>query len=85
MVRFVKTGILPLPFTGFTFEIPAGTTACHANVTFGVVEFNATATVFVPLHIDWFATANVVTGAGLTVIEYVPVVPLQLFAVGVTV
>jgi len=69
LVRFVKTGILPLPFTGLTFEIPAGTTACHANVTFGVVEFNATATVFVPLHIDWFATANVVTGAGLTVIE----------------
>lgn len=69
MVRFVKTGILPLPFTGFTFEIPVGTTACHANVTFGVVEFKATATVFVPLQMDWFATANVVTGAGLTVIE----------------
>ena len=69
MVRFVKTGILPLPFTGFTFEIPVGTTACHANVTFGVVEFNATATVFVPLQMDWFPCENVVTGAGLTVIE----------------
>jgi hypothetical protein len=28
---------------------------------------------------------NVVTGAGLMVMEYVPAVPLQLFAVGVIV
>ena len=77
--------MFPFPLTGLRLETPAGTVACQAKVTLGVVEFKVTATEFVPLQMDWLATAKVVTGAGLTVMEYVPLVPLQLLAVGVTV
>jgi hypothetical protein len=85
LIRFENTGIFPVPLAGFTLETPAGTLACQANVTLGVVELRVTATELDPLQMDWFATAKVVTGAGFTVMEYVPVVPLQLFAVGIMV
>jgi hypothetical protein len=37
-VIFVKTGMLPVPFVGVIFPIPAGTVVLQANVTFEVEE-----------------------------------------------
>jgi len=52
---------------------------------FAVVELIVTACELALLHTVWFGIENETAGAGFTVIEYVAVVPLQPFAVGVTV
>ena len=52
LTTLVKAGILPDALVGFTLVTPAGTVACHAKVTPGVVEFNVTAALFAPLQMD---------------------------------
>jgi hypothetical protein len=71
LVKFVYAGILDVPDVGLKFPKPTGTVPCklHVKLTPGVVLFKFTKDVFCPVQIVWFPCENVVTGAGLTVIE----------------
>jgi hypothetical protein len=76
-----------VPEVTLTFPIPKGTPlgTLQEKVTPAVELDSVTRLVFCPEQMVWFKGEKVVTGAGFTVIEYVPVVPLQPFAVGVMV
>lgn len=55
------------------------------NVVPDTVPVNVTGVVWAPLHTAWLVGAAVTVGVGLMVIVKVTGVPVQLFALGVTV